>query len=92
MQEPNQCPKERCYCGFIAQATWSYEWERVLAKKVLIPEVKGMSLNWCTHYILGKQYGVSFTHTSTRKHDLLEWIHSNVCGHMRVKSMDGTTL
>ena len=64
---------------------------QLLTKKELISDIKGMPLSHCVHCILGKQHRVSFSHSFRKKLDLMELVHSDVCGPMKVKSMGGAS-
>lgn len=62
----------------------------VLAKKNLLSGVNSARLEKCTHCLAGKQHRVSFkSHPPSRKSDLLELVHSDVCGPMKVRSRGG---
>ena len=44
----------------------------------------------CNHCVVGKQRRVSFKHhSSSRKEEVLELVHSYVCGPLKVKSIGG---
>ncbi|RDX93292.1 hypothetical protein CR513_24461, partial [Mucuna pruriens] len=61
-----------------------------LAKKDMLPGLKNAELEKCSHYMAGKQTRVSFKkHPPSRKSELLELVHSNVCGPLKVKSFSG---
>jgi hypothetical protein len=67
----------------------SEEGLQVLAKKQLLPNIKGTSLLLCTHCLVGKQRRVSF-HKSpqSRKTNILDLVHTDVCT-MNSKSLGG---
>ncbi|KAJ4721959.1 Retrovirus-related Pol polyprotein from transposon TNT 1-94 [Melia azedarach] len=61
-----------------------------LAKKSVLPGVKKVHLKKCTHCLAGKQNRVSFkSHTPTRRPEVLDLIHSDVCGPMSTMSLGG---
>jgi hypothetical protein len=62
---------------------------QVLAKKQLLPNIKGTSLMPCTHCLVGKQRRVSF-HKSpqSRKTNILDLVHTDVCT-MNTKTLGG---
>jgi transposase InsO family protein len=62
---------------------------QVLAKKQLLPNIKGTSLMPCTHCLVGKQRRVSF-HKSPqlRKTNILDLVHIDVCT-MNTKTLGG---
>jgi len=62
---------------------------QVLAKKQLIPNIKGTSLIPCTHCLVGKQRRVSF-HKSppSRKTNILDLVNTDVCT-MNTKTLGG---
>ena len=61
-----------------------------LAKKDMLPGLKNIDLEKCSHCMIGKQTRVSFKkHPPSRKSDFLELVHSDVCGPLKVKSFGG---
>ena len=61
-----------------------------LAKKDMLPGLKNIDLEKCSHCMIGKQTRVSFKkHPPSRKFDLLKLVHSDVCGPLKVKSFSG---
>ena len=61
-----------------------------LAKKSLLPGLKDAKLDMCNHCVVGKQRRVAFKqHSSSRKEEVLELVHSDVCGPLKVKSIGG---
>ena len=61
-----------------------------LAKKDMLPGLKNADLEKCSHCMVGKQTRVSFKkHPPSRKSELLELVHSDVCGPLKVKSFSG---
>ena len=62
---------------------------QILAKKSLIPFVKGMSLKHCDYCLFGKQHRVSFRIPSTRKPNVLDLVYSDVCDPIDVESLGG---
>ncbi|RDX71393.1 hypothetical protein CR513_49270, partial [Mucuna pruriens] len=58
-----------------------------LAKKDMLPGLKNTKLEKCYHCMAGKQTIVSFKkHPPSRKSKLLEFVHFDVCGPLKVKS------
>ncbi|WVZ20167.1 hypothetical protein V8G54_007489 [Vigna mungo] len=61
-----------------------------LAKKDVLSRLKNVELEKCSHCMAGKQTRVSFRkHPPSRKSELLELVHSDVCGLLKVKSFSG---
>jgi len=61
-----------------------------LAKKDVLPGLKSAELEKCSHCMAGKQTRVSFKkHPSSKKSELLELVHYDVCGPLKVKSFTG---
>lgn len=61
-----------------------------LTKRNLLSRLKGARLDMCTHCLAGKQKRISFKHYfSFREYDLLELVHSDVCGPLKDKSFGG---
>ena len=61
-----------------------------LAKKNMLSGLKGAKLDKCEHCLVGKQRRVSFKHHGpSRKAELLELVHSDVCGPLKVKTFSG---
>ena len=58
-----------------------------LTKKKLIKLTKDATLDPCSHCLFGKQHRVSFNTSSLRKSELLDLIHSDVCGPLEVESL-----
>ena len=59
----------------------------------MLPGLKNANLEKCSHCMVGKQIRVSFKkHPSSRKSELLELMHSNVCGPLKVKSFGGANM
>ncbi|RDY06573.1 hypothetical protein CR513_09420, partial [Mucuna pruriens] len=59
-----------------------------LAKKDMLPGLKNAKLEKCSHCMAGKQTRVSFKkHPPSRKSELLELVHSDVCGPLKVKKL-----
>ncbi|RDX92790.1 hypothetical protein CR513_25027, partial [Mucuna pruriens] len=59
-----------------------------LVKKDMLPGLKNAELEKCSHCMTSKQIKVSFKkHPPSRKSELLELVHSNVCGPLKVKSL-----
>lgn len=62
----------------------------LLAKKDVLPGLKKGELEKCSHCLAGKQNKVSFKkHSSSRRAELLELVHSGVCGPLKVRSSGG---
>ena len=61
-----------------------------LANKDMLPGLKNRDLEKFSNCMVGKQTRVSFKkHPSSRKFELLELVHSDVCGPLKVKSISG---
>jgi len=61
-----------------------------LAKKDVLMGLRNAELEKCSHCMTGKQTRVSFKkHPPSRKSELLELVHSDVCGPLKVKSFSG---
>jgi len=61
-----------------------------LAEKNLLPGLKEAKLENCAHCLAGKQHRVSFkSHPPSRKPEVLELMHSDLCGSMRTKNFGG---
>ena len=60
-----------------------------LAKKNVLPGLKDVKLDTCDHCLAGKAKRVSFKHSSLRQKGILELVHSDVCGPLKVRSMGG---
>ena len=62
----------------------------VLAKKFFWSNFKSAKLEKCEHWLAGKQNRVSFkSYPPLRKTELLELVHSDLCGPMKTKTFDG---
>lgn len=63
---------------------------QILARKELLPDVKGMTLDTCTDCLAGKQHRVSFYKPaySRRRNYILDLVHTDVCS-MIEKSLGG---
>ena len=81
----------------ICQELWHKRWSHIsekgidcLAKKRLLLSLKDAKLYMCNHCVVGKQRRVSFKHdSSSRKEEVLELVHSDVYGPLKVKSIGG---
>ena len=63
----------------------------MLARKNLLLGMKGEALEKCTHCFAGKQNRVSFTRSApSRKSDILDLVHSDVCGPMKTRTLGGS--
>jgi hypothetical protein len=52
--------------------------------------MKDRKMDVCEHCMAGKQTRASFKcHDSSRKNDVLELVHSDVCGPLKVRSVGG---
>ncbi|CAM8949433.1 unnamed protein product [Rhodiola kirilowii] len=60
---------------------------QVLAKKSLISIIKGTSVDSCDYCLFGKQHRVGFKSKFSRRENLLDLVHSDVCGPMEVESL-----
>ncbi|RDY05897.1 hypothetical protein CR513_10194, partial [Mucuna pruriens] len=66
------------------------KWLNCLSKKDMLPRLKNVELEKYSHCMAGKQTRVSFKkHPPSRKLELLELVHSDVCGPLKVKSFSG---
>ena len=62
----------------------------VLAKKKFLSNIKSAKLEMCEHCLAGKQNRVSFkSYPPSRKTELLELVHSDLCGLMKTKTLGG---
>ncbi|CAH9126641.1 unnamed protein product [Cuscuta epithymum] len=57
-----------------------------LAKKEVISMGKGVALDPCEHCLFGKQHKVSFSSTRKNHSELLNLVHSHVCGPIEEES------
>ncbi|RDX72093.1 hypothetical protein CR513_48467, partial [Mucuna pruriens] len=63
----------------------------ISVKKNMLPRLKNVELEKCSHCMASKQTRVSFKkHPPSRKSELLELVHFDVCGPLKVKSFSGT--
>ena len=62
---------------------------QILTRKKLLPEVKNTILKPCEHFLAGKQHRISFKGSSHRTNNVLDLVHSDVCGPMKVSSIGG---
>ena len=62
-----------------------------LKKKNYLPQLDQTTLSSCDHCLAGKQRRASFVSTSKRKTQILELVHSDVCGPMEIKSFGGAS-
>ncbi|CAM8972007.1 unnamed protein product [Rhodiola kirilowii] len=65
----------------------------ILSKRQDLPNLKGTHLFKCIHCLHGKQNRVSFkkiTTSNLKKNDVLELVHTDVCGPMKVRSLGGS--
>lgn len=60
---------------------------KILNKKNL--KMNGIPINFCDHFLIGKQYSALFASSSTSKTELFQLVHTDVCGLIEVKSLDG---
>ena len=62
----------------------------VLAKRKFLSNFISAKLEKCEHCLAGKQNRVSFKYyPSSRKTELLELVHSDLCGPIKTKILDG---
>jgi hypothetical protein len=62
----------------------------ILANKSLLSGMRSAHLKKCTHCLAGKQNRVSFKSSPfTRKLGILDFVHSDVCGPMKTKTLGG---
>ena len=65
----------------------------VLAKKKLLSNFQSAKIEKCEHCLAGKQNRVSFkSYPPSRKTELLELVHSNLCGTMKTKTLGGALI
>ena len=58
----------------------------------MIPESSGLHLQKCSHCFAGKQHMVSFKSSApSRKPEVLDLVHLDVCGPMKTRSFGGTS-
>ncbi|KAL0551899.1 hypothetical protein IC582_010991 [Cucumis melo] len=63
---------------------------KILTKKNHLHDLKSTPLKRCPHCLAGKQTRVTFKSSQhSRKPNVLELVHSNVCGLMKTKSLGG---
>mgnify|MGYP003702965791 CR=1 FL=1 len=63
---------------------------QVLFKKELLSNLKGSYFKICVHCLAGQQHRVSFhKNVISRKENVLELIHSDVCGPLKVRTHSG---
>lgn len=63
---------------------------QVLSKKELLAGIKGTPLKTCVHCFHGKQNRISFRRNiASRKSHVLDLIHSDVCGPLKVRTLGG---
>ncbi|KAL6327382.1 hypothetical protein AAG906_019072 [Vitis piasezkii] len=63
---------------------------QVLSKKELLAGIKGTPLKTCVHCFHGKQNRISFRRNiAFRKSHVLDLIHSDVCGPLKVRTLGG---
>ena len=68
----------------------SGKWLNCLAKKDVLQGLKSAELERCSHCMDCKQIRVSINkHPSSRKLELLQLVHFDVCGPLKVKSFSG---
>nr|KYP34066.1 Retrovirus-related Pol polyprotein from transposon TNT 1-94 [Cajanus cajan] len=61
-----------------------------LAKKDVLQGLKSEKLEKCSHCMAGKQTRVFFKkHPPLKKSELLQLVHSDVCGPLKLKSFNG---
>ena len=64
-----------------------------LAKKDMLLGLKNADLEKCSHCMIGKQIRVAFKkHPPSKKSELLELVHLDVCGPLKVKSFNGVDM
>ena len=63
----------------------------ILAENNLLFGMKKRFLKRCAHCLVGKHTRVAFkTHHHTRKLGMLDLVYSDVCGHMKTKTLGGS--
>ncbi|RDY10793.1 hypothetical protein CR513_04628, partial [Mucuna pruriens] len=67
------------------------KWLNCLAKKDMLQGLKNAKLEKCFHCMASKQTRVPFKkHHPSRKSELLELVHSDVCDSLKIKSFSGS--
>ncbi|CAH9111291.1 unnamed protein product [Cuscuta europaea] len=62
----------------------------LLLKRNVLPGVHDIHLKKCSHCLAGKQNRVSFnSHPPSRKENILDLVHSDVCGPMKTRTLGG---
>lgn len=62
----------------------------LLLKKNVLTGVHDVNLKRCSHCLAGKQNRVSFkSHPPSRKENILDLVHSDVCGPMKTRTLGG---
>ena len=62
---------------------------QALARKQFLPNLHGMPLKTCDHYLVGKPHRVAFhTYTSSRRLNVIDLIHTDVCT-MQTRTIGG---
>ncbi|KAM0004298.1 putative RNA-directed DNA polymerase [Helianthus debilis subsp. tardiflorus] len=62
----------------------------ILLKKNALPDLHDVHLKKCSHCLAGKQKRVSFkSHPPHRRDNILDLIHSDVCGPMKTRTLGG---
>ncbi|KAL0554322.1 hypothetical protein IC582_008241 [Cucumis melo] len=65
---------------------------KILIKKNHLLDLKSAPLKWFAHYLTGKQTSVTFKSSQhSRKPNVLELVHFNVCSPMKTKSLWGAS-
>ena len=63
---------------------------KILTKKNHLLDLKSTPLKQCPHCLVGKHTRVTFKSSQySRKPNILELVHSDVCGPMKTKSLGG---
>ena len=61
---------------------------KILTKKNHLPDLKSAPLKQCPYCLAGKQVKVTFKSSQhSRKPNVLEFVHSNVCGLMKTSRL-----
>ena len=62
----------------------------LLSKRNVLSGVHDVHLKKCSHCLAGKQNRVSFkSHPPSRKENILDLVHSDVCGPMKTRTLGG---
>jgi hypothetical protein len=63
---------------------------QILHKINLLPDLKQIDLDFCEHFVYGKQKRVRFSSRRKKKNERLELLHTDVWGPTQVSSLGGS--